>query len=76
MESERTIQTHCGYGNFSYFIKCHAAAFCVAAHLHTNSNTTVYQAIKESINTVAVKCLDDYGVNNSISFLKENFDSK
>ena len=40
MESERTIQTHCGYGNFSYFIKCHAAAFCVAAHLHTNSNTT------------------------------------
>lgn len=45
-----------------------------ATGTYTNSNTTVYQAIKESINTVAVKCLDDYGVNNSISFLKENFD--
>lgn len=43
-----------------------------ATGVYTNSNTTVYQAVKESLNTVAVKCLADYGVNNSISFLKEN----
>lgn len=45
-----------------------------ATDTYTNSNITVYQAVKESLNTVAVKCLSDYGVNNSISFLKENFD--
>lgn len=45
-----------------------------ATGTYTNSNTTVYQAVKESLNTVAVKCLADYGVNNSIRFLKENFD--
>ncbi len=45
-----------------------------ATGLYSNENTTVFQAIKESLNTVAVKCLDDYGVLNSISFLRDNFD--
>lgn len=34
---------------------------------------TTYEALKESINTVAVKTLSDYGVNNSIEFLQKNF---
>lgn len=34
----------------------------------------IYDAIKESLNTVAVKCLSDLGVGNSIKFLEENFD--
>jgi penicillin-binding protein 1A len=33
----------------------------------------IYQAVKESLNTVAVKCLADYGINNSIKFLEEKF---
>jgi len=33
----------------------------------------IYQAIKESLNTAAVKCLADYGVNKSIEFLETNF---
>lgn len=45
-----------------------------ATGVYSNENTTVFQAIKESLNTVAVKCLDDYGVMNSIRFLKNNFD--
>lgn len=34
-------------------------------------NVTVYYAIKRSLNTVAVKCLHDVGVNNSIDFLQK-----
>lgn len=45
-----------------------------ATGIYYNKNITVYQAIKESLNTVAVKCLDDYGVLNSIEFLRKNFD--
>ena len=33
----------------------------------------IYQAIKESLNTAAVKCLADYGVDKSIEFLETNF---
>lgn len=44
-----------------------------ATGVYTNNNITICQAVRESLNTVAVKCLSDYGVNNSIRFLKENF---
>lgn len=40
---------------------------------YSYNNITTYTAIKESINTVAVKVLSDYGVNNSIAFLQKNF---
>lgn len=34
---------------------------------------TVYTALKKSLNTVAVKCLEQVGVTNSIQFLQESF---
>lgn len=37
-------------------------------------NTCVSEGIKKSLNTVAVKALNKYGVLNSIDFLKQNFD--
>lgn len=40
---------------------------------YTEQYIYINKAIKESINTVAVKCLADYGVENSIKFLEENF---
>lgn len=37
-------------------------------------NASIATAIKESLNTVAVKCLQTLGVKQSFAFLKENFD--
>lgn len=42
-----------------------------ATGVYSNENTTVCQAIKDSLNTISVKCLDDYGVMNSIDFLRK-----
>ena len=44
-----------------------------ASGVYTNRNYSVSKAIKESTNTVAVKCLQKYGADNSIKFLKDNF---
>lgn len=43
-----------------------------ATGTYTNENTTIYQAIQQSLNTVAVKVLSQYGVNNSMDFLQKN----
>ncbi len=40
---------------------------------YKNADVTIYEAVRRSLNTVAVKCLKDVGVKNSISFLKEKF---
>ena len=40
---------------------------------YSNTDVLIYNAIKKSLNTVAVKCLAEFGVNNSLSFLKEAF---
>lgn len=40
---------------------------------YRNADVTVYEAIKKSLNTVAVKCLKDVGVNTSVEFLQKNF---
>lgn len=44
-----------------------------ASGVYTNKNYSVAKAIKESTNTVAVKCLQEYGAENSMKFLKDNF---
>ena len=44
-----------------------------ASGMYTNEKMDVKTAIKESINTVAVKTLMSYGVKNSVNFLSENF---
>lgn len=44
-----------------------------ASGVYSEKDVTVAEAISQSLNTVAVKCLAGYGVNNSISFLKERF---
>ncbi len=41
---------------------------------YEHKNVTVETALKQSLNTVAVKCLMDYGVTRSINFLKDSFD--
>ena len=41
-----------------------------ANHKYTWDNISIYYALKQSVNTVAVKVLSKYGVNNSISFLQ------
>lgn len=41
-----------------------------ASNVYTKRYAYPFQAIKESINTVAVKCLNDVGVNNSVDFLQ------
>lgn len=38
-----------------------------------NQKVTLELALKQSLNTVAVKCLMNFGVGNSIEFLKESF---
>lgn len=43
---------------------------------YSMENVTVCDAIKKSLNTVAVKCLSDYGVMKSVAFLQDNFDIK
>lgn len=40
---------------------------------YTGQNVTVYEAVRKSLNTVAVKVLAQVGVENSIAFLQENF---
>lgn len=39
--------------------------------IYTERYAYIFQAVKESLNTVAVKCLADLGVENSIDFLKK-----
>lgn len=43
------------------------------AKTYTEKNTPIADAIAKSLNTVAVKCLADLGVTESITFLQENF---
>lgn len=38
---------------------------------YTGEKTSIYEAIRKSVNTVAVKCLADVGVEESIQFLRE-----
>ncbi len=45
-----------------------------ATNKYYNEPVGIYKSIKESLNTVAVKCLNDYGVKKSISFLQQKFD--
>ena len=44
-----------------------------ATNTYSYANTTVSKAVISSLNTVAVRCLSEYGVNNSIKFLENNF---
>lgn len=44
-----------------------------ADNTYSKKEICIYEAIQKSLNTVAVKCLADYGVNNSISFLEKSF---
>ena len=41
---------------------------------YTKENTSIFKAISQSVNTVAVKCLAELGVEESISFLKKTMD--
>ncbi len=45
-----------------------------ANYVYSEKYAYIYQAIMESINTVAVKCLTDYGIQKSIAFLENSFD--
>lgn len=45
-----------------------------ASGTYSNEKVAVCEAIKESLNTVAVKCLSDYGVAKSLNFMEETFD--
>ncbi len=45
-----------------------------ASGSYTNANMDIKTAVKESINTVAVKTLKAYGVSDSMEFLGRNFD--
>ncbi len=44
-----------------------------ASGTYTMTDTTLESAIKQSLNTVAVKTLLDYGVSESVSFLESRF---
>lgn len=44
-----------------------------ASGKYTNANMDIKTAVKESINTVAVKSLMSYGVKNSMEFLQSSF---
>lgn len=44
-----------------------------ATNTYLSEPVTIHYALKESLNTVAVKVLNDYGVKNSIDFLMQNF---
>lgn len=37
------------------------------------TDITVADAVKDSVNTVAVKCLNEYGVKNSLKYMEETF---
>lgn len=45
-----------------------------ATGTYSQREVTVSEAIRSSLNSVAVKCLADLGVENSIAFLQENFE--
>lgn len=45
-----------------------------ANRTYTNENVVLANAIKTSLNTVAVRCMQDLGVQNSFDFLKKSFD--
>lgn len=45
-----------------------------ATGIYSYENTNIYDALKVSLNTVAVKTLHELGVENSIAFLKDSFD--
>ena len=45
-----------------------------ATGTYSYENTTIYDALKVSVNTVAVKALSELGVEKSLDFLKESFD--
>jgi penicillin-binding protein 1A len=40
---------------------------------YSKENVTVHEALKTSLNTVAVKCLADVGISDSMKFLQTNF---
>lgn len=44
-----------------------------ANNQYSNEMVSVCDAIKHSLNTIAVKTLQEYGVTNSLNYLKENF---
>lgn len=45
-----------------------------ATNVYLFKPVTIYDAVKESLNTVSVKVLNEYGVKKSMDFLKEKFD--
>ncbi len=45
-----------------------------ATNTYSYEDTVIYDALKVSLNTVAVKTLHELGVENSMNFLKESFD--
>ena len=44
-----------------------------ATGTYSNEGVGVYEAIEKSLNTIAVRCLQEYGVKNSLTFMKEKF---
>ena len=44
-----------------------------ATNTYTNQNTSLAYAIKTSLNTVAVRCMQTVGVKNSLDFLESKF---
>lgn len=44
-----------------------------ATGIYTNENKSLFYAIKTSLNTVAVRCMQTVGVNNSFDFLDSKF---
>lgn len=44
-----------------------------ATNTYTYEGVSVCTAIQKSLNTVAVKCLQEYGVDHSMQYLEENF---
>lgn len=45
-----------------------------ASGRYSERQVTVYDALRKSLNTVAVRCLEDVGVAESIAFLQKNLD--
>ncbi len=41
---------------------------------YSNKAVTIYEGIRKSLNTVAVKCLKDVGILSSVEFLQSNFE--
>ncbi len=45
-----------------------------ASGSYSHQKVTVEQAVKQSLNTVAVRCMEVLGLSNSFAFLQESFD--